>query len=68
VPALIAKNENVNVEDVYTLLVEVHRLLLEQKETLDQVKDVLGKVPEAVEALGSNPMFKPFAKMLGIRE
>jgi hypothetical protein len=64
----MSKSENVPVdaEDVYTLLVDVHKLLLEQNETLNQLKDLLGKVPEAMEAMSSNPMFKPFAKMLGL--
>ena len=64
----MSKNETVPVdaEDVYTLLVDVHKLLLEQKQTIDELKELLGKVPEAMDALGSNPMFKPFAKMLGL--
>jgi hypothetical protein len=63
----MSKNDTpVDAEDVYNLLVDVHKLLLEQKETLDQLRELLGKVPEAMDALGSNPMFKPFAKMLGI--
>ena len=64
----MSKNETVNVEDVYTLLVEVHKELLEQKETIQQLQTLLQQVPAAMEALGSNPMFKPFAKMLGLKE
>ena len=64
----MSKNEvtPVDAEDVYTLLLEVKELLVDQKQTLDQLKELLGKVPEAMDALGSNPMFKPFAKMLGL--
>ena len=64
----MSKNETtpVDAEDVYTLLLEVKELLVEQKQTLDQLREVLSKVPDAMEALGSNPMFKPFAKMLGL--
>lgn len=56
----------VDAEDLYALLIEVHKLMLEQKQTIDELKDLLAKVPEAMNALGSNPMFKPFAKMLGL--
>lgn len=67
----MSKNEvtevPVDAEDIYALLVEVKDLLVEQKQTLDQLRELLGKVPEAMDALGSNPMFKPFAKMLGIK-
>ena len=65
----MSKNENspVDAEDIYALLLEVKQIQLEQKETLDQVRELISKVPEAMEALSSNPMFKPFAKMLGIK-
>lgn len=63
----MSKNE-ITVEDVYTLLVDVHKEVLEQKETIEQLKALLQQVPAAMDALGSNPMFKPFAKMLGIKD
>lgn len=56
----------ITLEAVYFLLKENNALLLEQKQTIDELKVLLSKVPEAMESLSSNPMFKPFAKMLGL--
>lgn len=56
----------VTLEAVYFLLKENNALLMEQKETIDELKLLLSKVPEAMESLSSNPLFKPFSKMLGL--
>lgn len=56
----------ITLEAVYFLLKENNDLLLQQKETIDELRELLSKIPEAMSALSSNPMFKPFAKMLGL--
>lgn len=56
----------VTLEAIYFLLKENNALLMEQKQTIDELRELLAKVPEAMSALSSNPMFKPFAKMLGL--
>ena len=52
----------VNVEDVYALLSDVHAIAVKNNEILTEVKDLLDKVPQAMEQISKNPMFK----MLGL--
>lgn len=59
-------DNEITLEAIYFLLKENNDLLLEQKETIDELRELLGKIPEAMSALNSSPMFKPFAKMLGL--
>jgi hypothetical protein len=59
-------DKEITLEAVYFLLKENNALLLEQKQTIDELRELLSKVPEAMSALNSSPMFKPFAKMLGL--
>lgn len=57
---------NEQLDRIETELAEVKALVNEQAKTIGELAELLKKVPEAMEALGSNPMFKPFAKMLGL--
>jgi uncharacterized protein YpiB (UPF0302 family) len=53
-------------DKVQAELAEIKELLIEQHKVINELSELLKKIPEAMEALGSNPMFKPFAKMLGL--
>jgi hypothetical protein len=57
---------NEQLDRIEAELAEVKALVNEQAKTISELSELLKKVPEAMEALGSNPMFKPFAKMLGL--
>jgi hypothetical protein len=58
--------ETVTLEDLYTLLADTNRLAAENNAILKQVQELAAQVPELMEQVTSNPMFKPFAKMLGL--
>jgi hypothetical protein len=64
--ALEKPDVTIDNEDIYSLLVDIQKQLADQKVVLDQVSQLLAQVPQAMEQLNSNPMFKPFAKMLGL--
>jgi signal recognition particle GTPase len=64
--ALEKPDVTIDNEDIYSLLVDIQKQLLDQKVVLDQVSSLLAQIPQAMEQLNSNPMFKPFAKMLGL--
>lgn len=63
---LIKPDVVIDNEDIYSLLVDIQKQLAEQKQVIDQLSGLLAQVPAAMEQLNSNPMFKPFAKMLGL--
>ena len=58
------------VEDLYALLVDVHALVIQNNNILKtfetKVADLEEKLPALTDGLASNPMLKPFMKMLGI--
>lgn len=60
----------ITAEDVYTLLIDVQKLVAENNEILKRfetkVADLEEKLPAITDGLASNPMLKPFMKMLGI--
>ena len=58
--------ENITLEDLYTLVADTNRLAAENNEILKQVKALSEQLPELLDQVSSNPMFKPFAKMLGL--
>lgn len=55
-----------DIQDVYTLLVDVHALVAENNKILLEVKQLADTLPEAMAGIANNPMLKPFAKMLGL--
>lgn len=62
----MALDETITLEDLYTLLADTHRLVAENNEILKQVQALANQLPELMEQVSANPMFKPFAKMLGL--
>jgi hypothetical protein len=58
--------ENVTLEDLYTLLADTNRLVAENNAILKQVQAMAEQLPQLMEQVTANPMFKPFAKMLGL--
>jgi hypothetical protein len=56
----------ITAEDIYTLLVDVHKKVDDLDKRFSAVEELIAKVPEAMAAIETNPIFKPFAKMLGL--
>ena len=58
------------VEDLYALLVDTHALVVQNNNILKdfqtKLQDLEQKLPGITDGLASNPMLKPFMKMLGI--
>jgi hypothetical protein len=55
-------------EDVYTLLVEVHKLAADNAAKLamfeNKLKDLEEKLPVALDSVMGNPLLKPFLKLV----
>lgn len=53
-------------EETRAFLTEIRDLVAENNQILKEVQALAASLPQVMEQVTENPMFKPFAKMLGL--